>query len=68
MVKQCLAKSLPIIKTAAHPSIARFRLSTLFTLLLVTLIRQYMLEHWQYFLLKEAMKTAEFMLDISQRN
>lgn len=42
MVKQSFAESLPLIKTAGHPSITHFRLSTLFPVLLVTLARQYM--------------------------
>lgn len=59
MVKQSLAKSLPIIKTAGHPSLTHFRLSTLFPILLVILVRQYMFEQWQYFPLNEAMKTQQ---------
>lgn len=44
-----LQKRLPIIKIAGHPSIAHFRLITLLSILLVTLVRQNRFEYWQFF-------------------
>jgi len=41
-----LQKRLPVMKIAGHPSIIHFRLITMLSVLLITLVRQNRFEYW----------------------